>query len=53
MLFTNSFLSIDLEIDFLIFSEFGNQNVLVDQLQCQLFGSLVTLRHPLQLIRVN
>lgn len=53
VLFADSLFSVDFEIDLLIFSKLGNENVLVDELRFDLFGSLVTLRHPLQLIRVN
>lgn len=53
MFFAYPPLSIDFEIDLLIFAKFGNQNTFMNEAYFQFFCLLISLRYPLELFRID
>ena len=50
MLLAYALLCIDLKIDLLIFTKFSNQDIFMNENNFQIFGLLIALRNPLELI---
>lgn len=50
MFLSDTLLSIDLKVNLLVLSEFGDQNILKDKLSFLKFDQLIALGNPLELI---